>query len=404
MTTAAAARRDDHDAFSLDRRARAAPRIALFSGNFNYVRDGANRALNRLVDDLHDHGAVVRVYSPTSSTPAFAPAGPLVSVPSIRFPGRGEYRVGLGLPRAVRADVRRFAPDLIHVSAPDWTGVAAQKLAATLRLPIVASLHTRFETYAGFYGASLIRPAMERHLRRFYARADCVLVPTPPILEEFRNAGLAGDLRLWSRGVDRTQFDPALRDPAWRAAIGIAGDSCAVLFFGRLVREKGLADFVAVIDRLEARGVAICPVVVGDGPERDWLRRQLPSARMLGHLDGRDLGRAVASADILFNPSVTEAFGNVTLEAMASGLPTVSVDVSSARALLADDAGLFYRSGDLDAAAEAVARLAMFSERRRTIGRRARARSANYSWRQASDMVWDAYQAVLDRTSAGDIR
>lgn len=377
-------------------------RIALFSGNYNYVRDGANRALNHLVGDLERRGAAVRVYSPTTATPAFAPTGTLVSVPSIGLPGRGEYRLGLGLPAGVRADVRAFAPDLIHVSAPDWTGVAAQKLARSLGVPLVASLHTRFETYAGFYGAALLQPAIERHLDRFYKRSDRILVPTEPILDAFVDRRHGAAVRLWSRGIDRGQFDPARRDMAWRRSAGIADDACAVLFFGRLVREKGLAEYAAVIDRLMAAGIAICPVVVGAGPERGWLRRRLPSALTLGHLAGDELGRAVASADIFLNPSVTEAFGNVTLEAMASGVATVSVDVASARALLGEGAGVYYRSGDIDAAATAIARLAMFPERRQMLGRRARDASAGYGWARASAMVWDSYRELLAlRATAG---
>ena len=112
-------------------RVRAGPdqprRVALFSGNYNYLRDGANQALNRLVGYLERDGVDVRVYSPTSPRPAFAPKGTLVSVPSVRIPGRGEYRLGLGLPAAVRRDVERFRPDIVHLSAPDWTGVAAQR-------------------------------------------------------------------------------------------------------------------------------------------------------------------------------------------------------------------------------------------------------------------------------------
>ncbi|WP_249340621.1 glycosyltransferase family 1 protein [Sphingomonas sp. 2SG] len=376
---------------------RPAIRIALFSGNYNYVRDGANRALNRLVEDLEQRGAHVRVYSPTAPDPAFAPSGTLVSVPSIRLPGRGDYRLGLGLSSRLRSDIHSFKPDLIHVSAPDWTGLAAQRLARALHVPLVASLHTRFETYARFYGAGLVRPAIERHLRRFYRKCDCILVPTYPILDEFAAEGLGEVARLWSRGVDRHQFDPARRDLSWRRVNDITGDDCAVLFFGRLVREKGLADYVEVIDRLAGAGVAVKPLVIGDGPEREWLRQRLPAARLTGHLDGAALGRAVASADIFFNPSVTEAFGNVTLEAMASGLPTVSVDAPSAAALLDHGGGLLYPAGDLDAATEALARLVMFPERRRAIGRRAREASAGYSWDRASAMVWDAFTELLAR-------
>ncbi|MHC9420253.1 glycosyltransferase family 4 protein [Sphingomonas citri] len=376
------------------------PRIALFSGNYNYVRDGANRALNRLVGDLEQRGAHVRVYSPTAREPAFAAAGTLVSVPSVSLPGRGEYRLGLGLPRGVRADLRRFAPDLIHVSAPDWTGAAAQRFAQAERLPLVASLHTRFETYAAFYGAGLIRPLLERHLERFYARCDRVLVPTLPILEEFVAAGAGARARLWSRGVDRAQFDPARRDLGWRRAHGIADDACVILFFGRLVREKGVADYAQVIEALATAGVAVRPLVVGDGPELAALRRRLPQAVTTGHLAGAELGRAVASADIFFNPSVTEAFGNVTLEAMAAGLPIVSVDVASARALLGDD-GLYYRRGDLAGATEALARLTMFPDRRRLLGRRVRVASAGWSWERASAMVWDTYHELLADREAG---
>src|SRR6185503_308240 len=135
-------------------------RIALFSGNYNCVRDGANRALNRLVAHLLDRGAAVRVYSPTVRAPAFAPAGDLVSVPSLRIPGRSEYRIAMGLPAALRADVRAFAPTHVHVSCPDLLGTSAQALARSLGAPIVASMHSRFEAYPVHYGLDFLTPAI----------------------------------------------------------------------------------------------------------------------------------------------------------------------------------------------------------------------------------------------------
>ena len=119
-------------------------RIALFSGNYNYVRDGANQALNRLVAFLEAQGNTVRVYSPTSDTPAFEPAGTLVSVPSVSIPGRAEYRVARGLPASLQRDVRDFAPDIVHLSAPDPLGHSAKKLALAMGVPVVASVQTRF--------------------------------------------------------------------------------------------------------------------------------------------------------------------------------------------------------------------------------------------------------------------
>lgn len=380
-------------------RDRAAPdqprRVALFSGNYNYLRDGANQALNRLVGYIERDGVDVRVYSPTSPRPAFDPKGTLVSVPSVRIPGRGEYRLGLGLPAAVRRDVECFRPDIVHLSAPDWTGVAAQRLARTMGVPVVASLHTRFETYAQFYGAGLIRPLMERHLDRFYRGSDAILVPTRPIAEEFAATALGDRTHLWGRGVDRALFSPARRDEDWRRSHGFAEDDVVLLFFGRLVREKGPALFADIVDRVRASGIAIRPLVVGDGPERAWLERRLPIARFTGSLTGEALARAVASADVFVNPSVTEAFGNVTLEAMASGLPSVCVDIPSGRNLLRGGTGLFYPAGDLDEAVAAVRRLAGFRDLRRTMARNARAASSDYDWDSASAMVVDAYRALL---------
>ncbi len=372
-------------------------RVALFSGNYNYLRDGANQALNRLVAYLERRGSEVRVYSPTSATPAFEPAGTLVSVPSVRIPGRGDYRLGLGLPNKVRRDLEAFAPDIVHVSAPDWTGVAAQRLARTMDVPVVASLHTRFETYAQFYGAGLIRPAMERHLDRFYRGSDTILVPTAPIADEFAGKGFGDRARLWGRGVDRDQFSPRHRNLAWRRSHGFQDDDVVVLFFGRLVREKGPALFADIVDRVSASGVAIRPLIVGDGPERGWLAKRLPQARLLGSLSGEELGRAVASADIFVNPSITEAFGNVTLEAMASGLPSVCVDIPSGRNLLRKGTGMFYAPDDIDGAVAAVRRLAVFSDLRSTMARAARAASEDYSWDKASAMVMDAYRALLNQ-------
>src|SRR5574338_404271 len=126
-------------------------RIALFSGNFNYLREGANQSLNRLVGYLEGAGHRVRVYSPVTDTPAFPPQGTLIPVPSIPLPIRSEFRLALGIPPAVRRDIERFAPDLIHVSVPDILNTRAETWAEQRNVPIVASLHTRFETYPAYY-------------------------------------------------------------------------------------------------------------------------------------------------------------------------------------------------------------------------------------------------------------
>jgi glycosyltransferase involved in cell wall biosynthesis len=369
-------------------------RIALFSGNYNCVRDGANRALNRLVAHLLDRGAAVRVYSPTSESPAFAPAGELVSVPSIGIPGRSEYRLATRLPARIRADLDAFAPTHVHLSCPDILGGRALAYARGRRIPVVASLHTRFETYPAYYGLHFLVPPIVARQRYFYSRCDLVLAPNPAMAEHLGTYGVPPErVRLWGRGVDHQLFAPALRSEGWRAAQGYAADEPMLLFFGRLVLEKGLEAFAATVELLRARGHKVRPLVVGDGPARAWMEERLPDAVYTGHLDGEALGRAVASADVLINPSVTEAFGNVNLEAMAAGLAIVSADVGSAQALIDDGrTGLLVAPTEPAAYADAAAALMSDPERRTAMGRAAAEASLAYNWPDILDAVVEAYR------------
>ncbi|HEY7806724.1 MAG TPA: glycosyltransferase family 1 protein [Croceibacterium sp.] len=377
-------------------------RVALFSGNYNCLADGANQALNRLVAHLLRRGLEVRVYSPVVAHPAFEPAGELIGVRSIPFPGRGDYRLALGLPAATRRDLDAFAPDIVHVSAPDILGRRAQGYARDRAIPLVASLHTRFETYFAFYRLGFIRGIIERYLQRFYRRCDLVLAPNRPIARMLEADGVdCARIAIWSRGVDRVKFDPARRSPAWRQARGIGDDEVAALFFGRLVREKGIADFAAAVTRAKLPNLR--PVIVGDGPARGEFERLLPRAVFAGHLTGEDLGEAVASADLLLNPSSTEAFGNVNLEAMAAGLAVVSADAPSSRELIDDGrTGLLVPPGDVAGYAAALAKLAADARLRARLGQAARAESASYDWDAALDKVVDAYRALLVATPAGE--
>ncbi|HMC91295.1 MAG TPA: glycosyltransferase, partial [Allosphingosinicella sp.] len=174
---------------------------------------------------------------------------------------------------------------------------------------------------------------------------------------------------------------------------GYAPEEPVLLFFGRLVLEKGLAVFAATIETLRARGRTVRPLIVGEGPARGWLVERLPDAVYTGHLDGEALGRAVVSADILVNPSVTEAFGNVNLEAMAAGLAIVSADVGSAQALIDDGrTGLLVSPLDPGAYADAVETLLADPGRRQRLGQAAAQASLAYDWADILDAVIAAYR------------
>jgi phosphatidylinositol alpha 1,6-mannosyltransferase len=373
-------------------------RLALFSGNFNYTADGANMTLNKLAAFLQREGVQVRVYSPTSATPAFEPAAPLVSVPSLAFPGRGDYRVGLGLSPAVRADLAEFAPNLVHLSAPDILGHAALRWARRRDLPVIASFHTRFETYFRYYGLGWLEPVIKRAMDRFYGRADRVLAPAEPIAAMIR-ADSAADVRLWARGVDRNRFTPALRSAAWRLRHGLSADVPLIGFVGRLVREKGLGMLAEVARGLKDAAVPHKLVIVGDGPERRWLEGELPDALFLGFQSGAALAETYANLDIFYNPSTTETFGNVTLEALASGVAVVAVRATGAESIVVDGkTGLLV---DGLAAQPSIASLRMLSQdaqQREQMRLAARQHSARFSWEEILQGVLDNYLDVMART------
>ena len=372
-------------------------KIALFSGNYNYVREGANQALNRLVDYLERHGDEVRVYSPVSATPAFEPAGTLIAVPSIALPVRSEFRLALGLLDDVRRDLERFAPDIVHVSTPDVLGRRAQGWAIAHGVPVVASLHTRFETYLTYYRLGWLRGIVEGYLGRFYARSDHVLVPTRAMVGEYGEGRGYGEVTLWSRGVERGIFDPARRENAVRQRWGVAKDELVLLFFGRLVLEKGVLAYCDVVRALQQRGVRVRPLVIGAGPASAPFEA-LGGTIMAGHLDGDALGEAVANADIMINPSVTEAFGNVVLEAMAAGIVVVSADTPSAAGLITNGVtGMLVSPGERDGYVAAIERLIADPDKRAAIGAAARAASGDFSWDAASASVAEAYRAVIAR-------
>ena len=331
-------------------------RVALFSGNYNYVRDGANQALNRLAGYLLKQGAAVRVYSPITKTPAFPPTGDLIDLPAVPVPRRPEYRIGVAIPHRVRKDLRAFRPNILHVSSPEITGHRAVSLARRWDLPVVASVHTRFETYPRYYGLAFLEPLVLAGLRRFYRRCDAIFAPSNSMAQLLRDQRMNYDVGIWSRGIDRAIFNPGARDLAWRRGFGIADDVPVIGFVGRLVMEKGLDVFSDTIDRLARRQVRHKVLVVGDGPAREWFEKRLPDAVFAGFQAGPDLGRAVASMDMLFNPSVTETFGNVTLEAMASGLPVVAAIATGSQSLVTEGVtGRLVRPGACDRFCDALA-------------------------------------------------
>jgi phosphatidylinositol alpha 1,6-mannosyltransferase len=374
-------------------------RVALFSGNYNYVRDGANQALNRLMEYLLRQGVQVRVYSPTVAHPAFPATGDLVDVPAIPIPGRSEYRLPIALPGRVRRDLERFDPNIVHVSSPDIVGHRAVTWARHHKIAAVASVHTRFDTYLAYYHLQALEPLARGIMRRFYHRCEVVLAPAESTAAILRAQRMNRDIAIWARGIDRGQFNPDRRDIEWRRSLGIADDEMIIAFLGRVVMEKGLDVFADAIHAFATFGLKHRVVVIGEGPARPWFEQQLPEAIFLGQQTGSDLARALASADVFLNPSITEAFGNVTLEAMACALPVIAAESTGATNLVRSGmTGTLVDGTDPDEFAEALAAYARDPDLRLRHGETGLAAAKTMDWDTINSAVIRAYKhAIIKR-------
>lgn len=377
-------------------------RIALYSGNYNFVRDGANQALNRLAEYLLRQGAAVRVYSPTTDTPAFEPTGDLISVPSFAFPGRGEYRFPTHISSSTKRDLAAFNPNIIQISSPDRVGHRMVSWACKRDIPVLASVHTRFETYPRYYNLAFLEPVIEAILRRLYRRCDALVAPSESMAQVLREQRMNYDVGIWSRGVDKDIFHPGRCDLAWRQSLGIADDELVIGFLGRLVMEKGLDVFADTIDELNRRGVKHRVLVIGEGPAQQWFEDRIPSAVFAGFQQGADLGRGVASMDILFNPSVTETFGNVTLEAMACGLPVVAAKATGSQSLVKDqESGRLVTPGAISDFADALQVYCENDNIRKSHGAAGEKRADQFSWDQINHTVAETYIRLIRQRQAG---
>lgn len=379
-------------------------RIALFSGNYNYVRDGANQALNRLAGYLLEQGAAVRVYAPTVPEPAFEPTGELIGVSALPIPGRSEYRFPFRIPGRALRDLKEFAPNVVHVSSPDPVAHQAVNWARARDLPILASVHTRFETYLRYYNMAWGEPLVEALIRRFYRRCDALVAPSESMAQVLRDARMNYDISIWSRGVDRDIFHPSRRSEEWRRSLGIGEGEVVIGFLGRLVMEKGLDVFSDTMDELKHRGVPHRVLIVGEGPARKWLEARIPDAIFAGFQKGEDLGRAVASTDILFNPSVTETFGNVTLEAMACSIPVVAAEATGSQSLVSDqESGRLIRPGAVHQFAEALRAYVEQPELRARHGAAGEARASEFSWDRINQAVANTYVRLIRQKAAQSV-
>jgi glycosyltransferase involved in cell wall biosynthesis len=375
-------------------------RIALFTGNYNYAIDGVARTMNRLVKYLETAGVPIRVFAPTAAKPLFPHEGTLVSVPSVQIP-TNPYRLALGMPPSVRRQLRAFAPTIVHICTPDLLGFAALRWARFHHIPVVTTYHTHFSSYLKYYHLSFLKPIVWKLTRRFYRRCDEVYVAAASMAEELKSHGVQANYVESPFGVDTTQFHPACRSLEWRRSLGIDDNEVIVSFIGRLVWEKGLTIFADVLNKLHAEGVKFRILVVGDGLARTGLEAMLPNAIYTGYLTNGALATAFASADLFFNPSASETFGCVTVEALASGLTVAAANAPGSRDIIRDGKdGILCPPDDREAFCRALRRLIQDKSARNELRQSGLQRAASYRWDVVLEAMLRNHQRVAGECSS----
>ena len=360
----------------------------------NGVAMTTGRMLNGLMRRGHRIMLVRPRQSPTEHPQSSWPLSETL-VRSIPLPRYAGLRVGLPATASLARLWLHERPQIVHVVTEGPLGRSALAAAGRLGIPASSAFHTNFHAYSKHYGFGLLKPAISAYLRRFHNQAACTFVPTRQLEAQLAREGYRG-LKVVSRGVDTELYSPARRSAALRRHWGAADDDPVVLYIGRLAPEKNMPLVFSTFEQIQLAAPSARLVLVGDGPQRAELTRRYPQHVFAGMRHGEDLAAHYASGDLFLFPSVTETFGNVTLEAMASGLAVVAYDYAAAREHIVDGHnGMLAAFDDGQAFCRVAVGLANDDVLRNRLRRAARMTASQLDWEQVVDNLASALTDLI---------
>jgi phosphatidylinositol alpha 1,6-mannosyltransferase len=373
-------------------------RIALIAETFTPAVNGVVNSVRQVADRLARRGHTPVVVAPSGVAYRSASGHQIdvVTVPSMAMPGYRELAVAR--PGAdVAAVLRDIQPDVVHLASPAVLGWLAVQAAREQDIPSVAVFQTDLSAFARRYHLGVSARFVWARLRRIHNSADLTLVPSSASAYQLRREGI-GPLALWARGVDRDLFTPQRRDNAWHAQVSHGG--LLVGFVGRLAPEKRV-ELLAPTSRLP--GVQL--VVVGDGPRRKALQRALPDAVFTGQLTGPDLGRTMASLDLLVHPGADETFCQVVQEALCAGVPAIATASGGPLDLVRHgENGLLWAGDDADMLAAQVAAVRDDPLGLAQMAAKARPAVVHRTWDRMTDELLGHYRSVLHARQSATAR
>jgi len=379
--------------------ARRALRVAMVTETYPPEINGVAMTMGRIVEGLQARGHTVQLVRPRQSAqeqPVHRPLFEEVLKQGLPIPRYDALKIGLPAKQAL---VRLWAaqrPDIVHVVTEGPLGWSALAAAAKLRLPVATDFHTNFHSYSEHYGIGWLKKPITAYLRKFHNKAQRTFVPTTTLQDELSHLGLR-NLQVVARGVDTQLFNPARRNSALRRSWGAGDNDLVAMYVGRLAAEKNLPVVMQAYSMMRVVQPSAKLVLVGDGPERARLTREFPQAIFAGMRVREHLAAHYASADVFLFPSTTETYGNVTVEAMASGLAVVAYDYAAAKQHIRHNInGLTAPFDATDDFVKLATALAPDSARIRAMGAAARTTTEKLDW---TCIVAEFEQALLELTA-----
>ena len=374
-------------------------RIAYITETYPPDINGVAMTVAKTVESLRGRGHELQLIRPrNASDPAGRGPDPLHEflVRGAPIPLYKQLKLGLPAKRALVQLWSRRRPDLVHIATEGPLGWSALQAARKLKLPVCTDFRTNFHAYSQYYGLGWLKGAIFSYMKKFHNMAQRTMVPTLETFEQLKSMGFER-LQVVARGVDTELYSPHRRNIALRTQWGASPNTLVMLSVGRLAAEKNLDVVVESYRRIQSV-VADCKLVfVGDGPYRAALQAQCPEAVFAGFRTGTDLAEHYASADLFLFPSLTETFGNVTLEAMASGVPVVAFEHAAAKELITNQQhGLLAPAGQTREFIAQAMVVAANAPLRQLMQSQVRNRAMEMGWVAIMEKLESVYSSLID--------
>lgn len=373
-------------------------RLALFTDTYLPETNGVAGTLHRLSNHLNRRNIEHLLFTSQSIMEGNveAPVSSVINIPFFLYP---ECRIAFPSRVTAYKQLQEFQPDLLHVATPFNMGLLGLRYALKFNLPHVISYHTHFDRYLNYYKLGSVIPLYWKYIKWFHRTCDTTFVPSQDTMYTLQSQGIQR-LKLWSRGIDCNLYSPCKRTPSIRERYQITAP-LILLYVGRISPEKDIATLTATMQQLPAELQAhVHWIIVGDGPALPKMQQQAPAnVTFTGYLHGDELASMYASADLFVFPSCTETFGNVVLEAMASGLPVLAANAGGVKDLVVHQhSGILVEPGNVDAFIREISLRVHSSELLKKMGLEGRKLAEQRSWEQIFDTLIEDYEEATQQS------